>query len=395
MRAAHPSNALRRPTATPDRPSGQATARPPFAASENPSKNTTSPATRYLIWARYRDNAARHLIGIARDFQNRTMRHLTEELGYRDLRPSLAPLLSLIAIEARPLGALAGQLAISPQACSQLVNIGEAAGYLERRLDSADRRSRLVHLTTRGRALIEDAVSILFAVEAEYRDLIGADVYLRLTKALAELFRGLGIPTHSDAGLSSTSLQSLGVLPLISVRIQQDLMKATASRGHEGLKMSHAQVLPLIGPEGARANELARTQRVTRQAISSTARDLEQLGYLRRHADPRDRRGVVFRLSARGTRLIEASVAALDELDESFLAVLGPRRLRGLQSAARDLYQALHLEEEIFEARIPAETDDDSKRSDGTDIRRLARNLRRQLGARDAGRLAALLETRN
>ena len=83
------------------------------------------------VQARYRDNAARHLIGIARDFQNRAMRHLADECGYTDLRPSLGPLLSLVAIEARPPGALASQLAISPQACSQLVNLAEAAGYLE------------------------------------------------------------------------------------------------------------------------------------------------------------------------------------------------------------------------------------------------------------------------
>ncbi len=351
------------------------------------------------VWARYRDNAARHLIGIARDLQNRSMRYLTDERGYRDLRPSLGPLLSLVAIEARALGVLAQKLAISPQACSQLVNVGESAGYLERQRDPQDRRSRIVVLTSHGRALVADAEGILRAIESEYRILIGREAYSQLTKCLGELFDGLGIPTRSDSDPSTSSTHSLGALPLISVRVQQDLMEASAARGHGGLKMSHAQVLPLIGPEGARVNELARIQRVSRQAISSTARDLEQLGYLQREADPRDRRGVVFRLTAGGTRLIEASVSALDGLAETFRDILGVRRLRGLESAARDLYQALHLEEEIFEARFTAGTSSDPSASGarelGADIQILATNLKRRLGARDAGRLAALLEARS
>lgn len=368
--------------------SGPAEAAGP-SAERNPSRHGS-----HEVWARYRDNAARHLIGIARDFQNRAMHRLTGDRRYRDLRPSLGPLFSLIAIEARPLGALASQLAISPQACSQLVNVGESAGYLERVLDPEDRRSRLVVLTKHGRALVEDAVGTLRAVESEYRALIGAEAYSRLTRALGELFHGLGIPTHSNVDLSLSSTRSIGVLPLISVRVQQDLMKATAARGHAGLKMSHAQVLPLIGPEGARVNELARIQRVSRQAISTTARDLERLGYLRREADPRDRRGIVFRLTTQGTRLIEASVEALDEQAETFRAVLGARRLRGLESAARQLYQALHLEEEVFEARITPALPGEAASESGPELQRLAASLRRQLGARDAGRLAALLETR-
>jgi hypothetical protein len=83
-------------------------------------------------WSRYRNNAARHLIGISRDLQARLMRRLCEEHGYRGLRPSLGPILSLIWIEGRPLTAIASQLAISKQACSQLANVAERAGYLER-----------------------------------------------------------------------------------------------------------------------------------------------------------------------------------------------------------------------------------------------------------------------
>lgn len=346
--------------------------------------STPQPGTtqhRVEVWSAYRDNLARHLIGIARDFQNRALHELTETRGYEGLRPSFGPLLSLVALEPRSLGHLAEQLAISPQATSQLVNTAERAGYLERRPDPQDGRARKIALTALGGRLVADAIRILHAVEADYRASVGLDDYASLVDALGRLFHGLALPTHRDASAADRSGATLGVLPLLSIRIQRDLMEATAARGHANLKMSHAQVLPLIGPEGARVHELARVQGVSRQAISMTARDLEAQGYLGRAADPRDRRGVVYRLSARGLRLIEDSVAALDELDGTLRELLGAKRFSALRTAARNLYRTLHLEEEIFQ-------------QDEHELEGLADRLRRRLGPSDSERLAALLDPR-
>lgn len=349
--------------------------------------------------SRYRDNTARHLIGISRDLQTRVMSYLIEERGFSGLRPSFGPLLSLIWTEGRPLTAIAAQLAISKQACSQLANLAEEAGYLERKPDPDDRRAKLVMLTPRGRKLVEQGVQIILESESEYADLVGQTVYRRFTASLAALYRGLDIPSHVDPALTARASRSIGVLPLISVRIQRDLMEATLARGHAGLKMSHGQVLPLIGPEGGRIHEIARIQRVSRQAVSATSQELEALGYLRREPDPRDRRGVVLKLSNRGERLIRDSVAALDGLDDSFRATLGEKRLDHLQRVARSLYQALHLEEEIFGAgvgrRATASAANAGRAGNGGhDIPGLAARLQRELGSRDTARLVALLESR-
>jgi len=350
-------------------------------------------------WPRYRDNLARHLIGISRDLQSRVRRSLSEQCGHRGLRLSFGPFLSLLWAEGRPLGAIAGELAISNQACSQLANLVEAAGYLERRTNPEDQRSKLVMLTSRGRALVEDGVRIILESEAEYTAIVGPGSYRRFTTALAALYLGLGLPVHADPALTARASRSVGVLPLIGVRVQRGLMEATIARGHAGLKMSHGQVLSLIGPEGGRVHEIARLQRVSRQAISATTQDLEALGYLRREPDPRDRRGVVLRLTSRGAGLIGDSIAALDGLELSFRDVLGDRRLEHLQRVARDLYQALHLEAEIFAARsveraASSTASDPKPRRGGHDIQHLATRLRRQLGSGDASRLAALLEPR-
>ena len=307
-----------------------------------------------------------------------------EAQGYHDLRPSFGGLLSLLWTEPRPLSSLAEPLAISKQACSQLVMLAERVGYIERRPAPDDRRAKVVALSPAGRALVQHAIDGIRELEAVYAQQLGGDVYQDLTRSLAALFEGLCLPTHGDGGLRAEASRSAGVLPVISVRIQRDLMEATAARGHGGLKLSHGQVLPLIGPDGARVHQIARLHGVTRQAISATSQDLEALGYLRREPDPRDRRGVVLRLTPAGRRLIEDSVRALDGLDEQLRGILGPRRFARLERAARELYQALHLEDEVFEGAASAQT---------RGIEGLALSLHQRLGDRDAARLAALLES--
>ena len=349
------------------------------------------------IWPHYRDNLARHLIGVARDLQGRVQQALAEHHGHRDLRPSFAPFLTLLWEEGRPLRAVATELGISNQACSQLANLVEAAGYLERRPNPHDRRSKLVRLTPRGRALAEQGVRLILEREAEYAALVGPGSFRRFTGALAAVYRALDLPAHADPALLARAGRSAGLLPPIAVRIQRELMEETAARGHAGLKMSYGQVLPLIGPDGGRIHEIARLQRVTRQAISATTLELERKGYLRREPDPRDRRSVVLRLSERCAALIRDSVAALDALEARFRDALGETRLEQLREVARGLYRALRLEQEIFEPRAAARPATDapgglSRAGGGSEIERLARRLRRRLGSGDAARLAALLE---
>ena len=329
-------------------------------------------------WSRYRGNAPRHLIGIARDLQSRALRALHER-GFEGVRPSFTPLLARLWQEARPLTSLASELAISAQACSQLVGHVEAAGYLERRKNPDDGRSRVARLTPRGRALIEESVQILLACDREYAEHVGAGAYQRFTTALAALYRGLGLPVHADSTLIARGGRSSGVLPVIANHIEQQLLETAIARGHAGLKMAHGAVLQHIGSEGARIHEIARIHRVSRQATHATARELEALGYVRRRSDPRDRRGGALTLTTRGAVLIADSVAAIDALEGSFRAILGERRFALVDRVASDLYTALALGARASAAGA------------AFDIEQLAARLRGQLGAADAARLAALL----
>jgi len=341
------------------------------------------------VASRHQDTVARHLSGISQDLQARVRHCLSEDCGYHGLRPSFGPFLSLLWNEGRPLSALASELAISPQACSQLANLVEEAGYLTRTPHPQDRRSKLVELTPRGRRLVEEGVRIILETESEYSALVGAGAYRRFTAALADLYRGLALPTRPDPALPAEASRSVGVVPLLAVRAQRMLMEATIARGHPGLKMSAGEVLPLVGPEGRRIHHIASVQGVSRQAISAVAKELEEAGYLRRQPDPRDRRGVVLHLTRRGEGLIADSLAAQEELEASFRELLGEERLAQLKDSARDLYRALYPG---AEQPAPGPRQGSAPDAGGGRIEQLATRLQRQLGSRDAARLAALLE---
>lgn len=329
------------------------------------------------IHAAYRDNLPRHLIGLARDLQARVMGTLTEEHGYQGLRLRFGPLLSLLWFEGRSVGELASALAISKQACSQLATAIEAAGYLERRPHPSDRRARLLVLTRRGRRLTRHGAESISRVDALYQHRAGHAAYAAFVEGLAGIYPLLDLPPRPGIEQGGIEGGSAGLLPLISEGVQRWLMHAAIARGHDGLKMSHGQVLPFIGPAGGRIQAIANMHGVSRQAIHAIAKDLEALGYLGRRPEPRDGRGFTLVLTRRGERLIDDSVDAVRELDERFAGALGEATDHELRRVARTLYEALELEGEVF---------------DGTpDVTALAHRLRDRLSDSDARRLASLL----
>jgi DNA-binding MarR family transcriptional regulator len=238
----------------------------------------------------------------------------------------------------------------------------------------------------------------MLQLESDYAARAGVGAYRGFATSLAALYRGLQIPTHANPAFSAAAGRSIGVLPLVAMRIQQDLMSATIARGHPALKLSFAQVIPLIGPRGGRVHEIARLQRTSRQAISATARELAALGYVRRDADPHDGRGALLVLTTSGSRLILDSLASLDALESRFGEILGKARLASLQRVARDLYRSLHLEQAIFEDASDVEPLQSSARSAlalaPDDIERIAMRLHAELGDAAAEHLALRLSLR-
>ncbi len=82
---------------------------------------------------------------------------------------------------------LAARMRISKQALNYLLGDLERRGYLERRPDPADRRSRRIGLTARGRALIPVIRGAVAQTEREWAAALGEARFAQLRELLVEL----------------------------------------------------------------------------------------------------------------------------------------------------------------------------------------------------------------
>ena len=109
------------------------------------------------------------------------------ESGFDDIDgPQLAVLLWPGPDGMRP-SDLAVRMRISKQALNYLLGDLERRGYLERRPDPADRRSRRIALTDRGRALVPVLRGAVAETEREWAAELGQARFAQLRELLVEL----------------------------------------------------------------------------------------------------------------------------------------------------------------------------------------------------------------
>lgn len=346
------------------------------------------------IWLNYQHNMPRYLIGLARHLQEQTLRGLTVEGQHKGLQLSWEPYFTLVGQGSCRPTELARWLGISKQACNQNARQIEAAGYLTRLPDPLDGRARLFQLTASGRQLLEQGAELALQCDRYYASLLrGAslrsevrteesaaltDDWQRVLQLLRALYSALHLPSpHIElAGLPDPGL-SAAYLPRLSQYVQLRLMDLTIAQGHTGLKMSHGQVLTLIGPQGGRMKDMSDINGVSKQAISAVANELSELGYIRRSHDTANRREVRLLLTAKGEALIRDSVRSVSILNEEFARLIGHQQREQLEQYLQALYNGLHLEAQVFGSQHS--------------LQQLASQLKQQLDTEQRRELAALL----
>jgi DNA-binding MarR family transcriptional regulator len=111
--------------------------------------------------------------------------------GFGDIRPAHANVFPFVPPEGITVSELAELARVRKQTMAQAVGQLERMGYVERRANPADRRSRLVFLTARGRAVPPVTHATAAQVEERWAELIGAPQLEELRGSLLELLREL------------------------------------------------------------------------------------------------------------------------------------------------------------------------------------------------------------
>jgi DNA-binding MarR family transcriptional regulator len=91
---------------------------------------------------------------------------------------------------------------------------------------------------------------------------------------------------------------------------------------------------------------------VTQQRASKAAGELEELGYVRREADPGDARVRRLVLTARGHGAVEAARRARAALEDDLRERLGARRVRTAERLLRDLIRAMGAQDAVHMRRL-------------------------------------------
>ncbi len=124
-------------------------------------------------------------------------------------------------------------------------------------------------------------------------------------------------------------------------RRQEDVFgRFGLGRGEVGL-LSALRISP--PPHHLSPTRLAKGLMLSSAGVTSRIDRLERRGYVRRLADPNDRRGVVIELTGEGLDVVDAAVAANTVSDRQLLDRLDPQELTALEGILRKLLAGLEL----------------------------------------------------
>ena len=105
--------------------------------------------------------------------------------------------------------------------------------------------------------------------------------------------------------------------------LQDEIATRLAERGHGAVRPRHAAVLAFLDEAGVRATELARLSGRPAQIVRRFVDELEELGYVERRPDPRDRRAKLVVPTDRGLDVQRQADAIVADIERRHAAALG------------------------------------------------------------------------
>ena len=331
-----------------------------------------------------------HLMVVTHFLQKSTLEKLSARPGYEKLNLSYQGYISLLAERDFSPGELAARLGISKQACSKTVRELESLGLIERRKNPEDSRSSWLSLTAKGLALLQDGIDATNQAQQQFAEKVGTDRLEQLIAVLDTLCGKLAIelPKYAVFGEEGEATSVVSgrpsrlnlLLPKLSQVFHQSLLKSLSDKGFQGLKPSLGQVLGMIRPEGGRIQYIASVIGVSKQAVAAIAAELEQAGYIRREADPADKRQVILKLSENGLQLLSEAERGVRDLEAEIATMLSEEDYHLLEGTMAALY--IQVVDDFDQASVLPEK-----------IRQLSEYLVDELGAAGARALAQQLIT--
>lgn len=123
----------------------------------------------------------------------------------------------------------------------------------------------------------------------------------------------------------------------VSEEFHRRLRDKLLAGGYVGLKLSFHTVMSNIVFSGTRLVDIAEINGMSKQAIGQIANEVEELGYIRRIPDPHDGRAKNLVFTELGERLIQDSIAMVEEVEAEFAQMIGEEKIQQLESLLAEL----------------------------------------------------------
>jgi DNA-binding MarR family transcriptional regulator len=114
-----------------------------------------------------------------------------------------------------------------------------------------------------------------------------------------------------------------------------------AAEGYGDIREGYGCVFGFIDiDEGSRLTDLAERSGLTKQAVGEVIPELEQLGYVTREPDPRDRRAKIIKLTPKGRDACLTGRRLFAEIEAEWAEQFGDELLAALREAAEQIAAA-------------------------------------------------------
>lgn len=142
-----------------------------------------------------------------------------------------------------------------------------------------------------------------------------------------------------------SSYDRVGVLlRLIHAHWTLGIDAALHDAGFDGIRAPHASVFPFVPEEGIQVSQLARLTHVREQTMAQAVQELEQMGYVERRPNPRDRRARLVFLTPRGQAVQPVAIAAGQRVEARWAELTSQEDLDSIRGLLQKLVRALEAE---------------------------------------------------
>ena len=151
---------------------------------------------------------------------------------------------------------------------------------------------------------------------------------------------------YSDGMLTSKDLphDRLAIGQLLGRLLRQfrvELFAPAAEHGYGDLREPHLQVFGNVGIDGIRLTDLAAKAQLSLAATSELVTQLQELGYLERRLDIRDRRARLIFPTPRGLRALDDAGGRVAEIEQHWALIVEPERFQAVCRTLQELLDAL------------------------------------------------------